>query len=68
MQTRTYRRLREEDRHIIYRMSKAGNTQCQIAQAIGVSQSTVSKEMPVIVAVEAIDPSRHTVKPVSGNF
>lgn len=45
MHKKSYRRLREEDRHIIYRMSKAGNTQCQIAQAIGVSQSTVSKEM-----------------------
>ena len=41
----SYRRLREEDRQVIYRMSKAGKTQQQIAQALGLSQSTVSKEM-----------------------
>ena len=45
MQKRTYRRLRQEDRQVIYRMSKAEKTQCEIAQAIGVSQSTVSKEL-----------------------
>jgi len=45
MQKRPYRRLREEDRQVIYRMSKAGNTQSAIAQAIGFNQSTVSKEM-----------------------
>ena len=45
MQKRTYRHLREEDRQVIYRMSKAGKTQQAIAQALGVSQSTVSKEL-----------------------
>ena len=45
MQKTSYRRLREEDRQVIYRMSKAGKTQQQIAQALGLSQSTVSKEM-----------------------
>ena len=45
MQKTSYRRLREEDRQVIYRMSKAGKTQQEIAQAFGLSQSTVSKEM-----------------------
>ena len=45
MQKNTYRRLREEDRHIIYRMRKAGNTQQQIAETLGYSQSTISKEL-----------------------
>ena len=45
MQKNTYRRLREEDRHIIYRMRKAGNTQQQIAAILGYSQSTISKEL-----------------------
>ena len=45
MQKTSYRRLREEDRQVIYRMSKAGKTQQEIAQALGLSQSTVSKEM-----------------------
>ena len=44
MQKPSYRRLREEERQVIYRMSKAGKTQQQIAQALGLSQSTVSKE------------------------
>jgi IS30 family transposase len=39
------RHLREEDRGVIYRMNKAGNTQCEIAQAIGFGQSAVSKEL-----------------------
>ena len=45
MQTRSYRRLREEDRHIIYRMRKAGNKQREIAHALGFSQSAISKEL-----------------------
>ncbi len=45
MQKNSYRRLREEDRHIIYRMRKAGNTQQQIATILGYSQSTISKEL-----------------------
>ena len=45
MRKRKYRRLREEDRHIIYRMSKAVSSQTQIANALGVSQATVSKEL-----------------------
>ncbi len=45
MQKPSYRRLREEDPQVIYRMSKAGKTQHEIAQALGLSQSTVSKEM-----------------------
>lgn len=40
-----YRHLRREDRDVIYRMNKAGKTQTEIAQAIGFSQSTVSKEL-----------------------
>ena len=45
MPTRSYRRLREEDRHIIYRMRKVGNSQSEIAHALGFSQSTISKEL-----------------------
>ena len=45
MQKDTYHRLRKEDRHIIYRMRKAGNTQQQIADILGYSQSTISKEL-----------------------
>ncbi len=40
-----YRRLRETDRGVIYRMKKAGNTQSEIAKALGFSQGTVSKEL-----------------------
>ena len=43
MPTRSYRRLHEEDRHIIYRMGKAGNSQIQIDHALG--QSAISKEL-----------------------
>lgn len=45
MSESNYRRLRAEDRHIIYRMSKAGSSQQQIAYVIGFSQSTISKEL-----------------------
>ena len=45
MQKRSYRRLRAEDREVIYRMSKAGKTQNEISLALGVRQSTVSKEL-----------------------
>jgi IS30 family transposase len=45
MQEHSYHRLREEDRHIIYRMRKAGNSQTQIAYALGCSQSAISKEL-----------------------
>ena len=45
MPQRSYRRLREEDRHIIYRMRKAGNIQSEIAHALGFSQSAISKEL-----------------------
>lgn len=40
-----YRHLREEDRGVIYRMNKAGKKQSEIAEAIGFSQGTVSKEL-----------------------
>ena len=45
MQKTSYRRLGDEDRQVIYRMRKAGKPQQEIAQALGLSQSTVSKEM-----------------------
>ena len=45
MQKRSYRRLRAEDRQIIYRMSKLEKTQEEISLALGVSQSAVSKEL-----------------------
>ena len=45
MSKKSYRRLREEDRHVIARLSKAGKSQDEIAMAIGFSQSTISKEL-----------------------
>jgi len=45
MQKQSHRHLREEDRKIIYRMRKAGKTQQEIADVLGVSQGTISKEL-----------------------
>ena len=42
---RKNRRLRSEERGVIYRMSKAGKSQTEIAEAIGFSQGAVSKEL-----------------------
>jgi IS30 family transposase len=44
MQKQSRLHLREEDRKIIYRMRKAGKTQHEIADVLGVSQETISKE------------------------
>jgi len=43
--TKTRRHLCAKDRGVIYRMNKAGKSQKEIAQAIGFTQSTVSKEL-----------------------
>ncbi len=40
-----YRRLCAEDRKVIANMKQAGKTQNEMAQAIGFSQSAVSKEL-----------------------
>jgi len=40
-----YRRLCQEDRGVIYRMNKAGKGQQEIADAIGFTQSAVSREL-----------------------
>lgn len=40
-----YHRLRAADRGVIYRMNKAGKSQCDIADVLGVSQGTISKEL-----------------------
>lgn len=45
MQEPNYSRLCKEHREVIYRMNKAGNSQSVIAEAIGFSQPTVSKEL-----------------------
>jgi IS30 family transposase len=45
MQKQNHRHLREEDRKIIYRMKKAGKTQQEIADVLGVSLGTISKEL-----------------------
>ena len=45
MQNSSYRRLREEDRYIIYRMRKDRISQQKIAKALGCSQSAISKEL-----------------------
>ena len=39
------RRLRSEDRGVIYRMNQAGKSQAEIAEAIGFSQGKVTKEL-----------------------
>ena len=41
----TYHRLCVQDRRVIQNMIQAGNTQTEIAKAIGCSQSTISKEL-----------------------
>ena len=45
MPERSYRRLHEEERHTIYRMGKAQYSQSRIAEALGYSQSTISREL-----------------------
>ena len=40
-----YRRLTYDDRRVIENMRKAKKTQWEIANAIGVSQSTISREL-----------------------
>lgn len=45
MPERSYRRLREGERHTIYLMRKAEYNQVQIAEALGCSQSTISREL-----------------------
>lgn len=40
-----YRRLTYDDRRVIENMCKAKKTQSEIADAIGVSQSTMSREL-----------------------
>lgn len=45
MKELSYSRLCKEHREVIYRMNKAGNRQSAIAEAIGFSQSTVSREL-----------------------
>lgn len=40
-----YRRLTYDDRRVIENMYKAKKTQSEIANAIGVSQSTISREL-----------------------
>ena len=42
---RAYKQLTEEDRIEIYAMKQAGKQQNQIAAALGVSRSTVSREL-----------------------
>ena len=45
MPKRSYRRRHAAERHIIYRMRKAQYSQEQIAEALGYSQSTISREL-----------------------
>lgn len=45
MQKQNHRHLREEDRKIIYRMRKTGLSQQVIAETLGFSQGTISKEL-----------------------
>ena len=52
------RHHREEDRGVIYRMNKAAKSQSEIAQAIGFSQGTVSKELKRNKGKKVIDLSR----------
>ncbi len=41
-----HHRLCVENRNVIANMKQAGKTQDEIAQAVGCSQSTISKELP----------------------
>lgn len=45
MKNKKYNRLCAADRRVIYNMSQAGKRQIDIANAIGCSQSTISKEL-----------------------
>jgi len=45
MNEKTYCRLCEEDRKVIYNMNQAGFCQAEISRAIGFSQGTISKEL-----------------------
>lgn len=45
MKRKTYQRLREVERGIIYSLKKEGKTQNEIAEAVGCSQSSISKEL-----------------------
>jgi transposase, IS30 family len=45
MLKRSYRRLHAAERHTIYLMGKAEYSQVQIAEALGYSQSTISREL-----------------------
>ena len=40
-----YHRLCAENRNVIANIKQAGKTQDEIAQAVGLSQSTISKEL-----------------------
>ena len=52
MQKQSHRHLREEDRKIIYRMRKAGKTQQEIADVLGVSQGGVPPKVdPLLMRV-----------------
>ena len=42
---RAYHRLRAEERKVIFKLKEEGFTQAKIAKVIGVSQSTISKEL-----------------------
>jgi len=45
MNEKTYRRLCAGDRKVIYNMNQAGISQARIAQAVGCSQGSISKEL-----------------------
>ena len=45
MRKKSYRHLRAEERGVIYRMKQAGKRQSEIAEAVGFSQGTISKEL-----------------------
>ena len=55
-----YRRLCEEDRKVIANLQQAGKTHIEIAQAIGFSQSAVSKE-PYFHSVDNEDPYAYQI-------
>ena len=67
MPKRSYRRLREEDRHIVYRMRKAENGQIQIAHALGFTQSAISKELSRNCGKRGYRP-KQAKEPVSGGL
>lgn len=65
---REYKQLTEEDRIEIYAMKQAGNQQKQIAAALGVSPSTVSRELARNTGLRGYRPKQAQHKALQRRF